>query len=479
MMWIRKMFSRGTIPLGICFFLLSSILPPPVSSMTLKEEREIGEKVLLEVKKRWPIVFEPSVDDYVNRIGQRILRSLEPQPFNYQFFVLNTPEINAFAVPGGKVFLNSGLVLLMDNENELAGVMCHEIGHVVARHIAKRSEQGQAISLATLGAMLAGLLLGGKAAGAIATTSSAAAETAFLKYSRQDEEDADYLGLKFMSRAGYDREGMITMLKKLRRVSGPASGDPPAYLLTHPAAEERAVEMEIQMARFPEEKQVFKPVGNLQRIQTKLVVEERDTSRAITYFENWLKRKPEDSEPLFGLGLAQKRMGGLDRAIENFLKASSLSPGDGEIFRELGTAYFLKANVPEAKKNLEKARSLSPNDAETYFYLGRIYAEQKSIDEALEAFLRARELNPHLPEIQYHLGMAYGAKGMLGQAYRCLGYHYKSLGDGKTALMQFQKALPYFAGPSAEREALEKEIEALTPKKKEPQQPLGRQHRTL
>ena len=163
--------------------------------MTIQEERELGDKFLAEVKKRWPLIQEVSVNAYVNAIGKRILQGVGPQPFDYQFFVLNSPDINAFAVPGGKVFVNSGLILTVENEDELAGVIAHEIGHVTARHISKRSEKAAPFSLATLGALLLGIFLGGKAAGALATTTIAATETVMLKYSRDDEEEADHRGL--------------------------------------------------------------------------------------------------------------------------------------------------------------------------------------------------------------------------------------------------------------------------------------------
>jgi len=470
MSWVKKNCRRKLIFFLLIFLFPPLIFPPDSLAITIQQERELGEKVLQEVKNRWPMVKDPSVNEYINRLGQRILKGIEPQPFAYQFFIINTPEINAFAVPGGKVFLNSGLVLLAENEDELASVMAHEIAHVVSRHIAKRSEKVQKISLAALGAMLAGIFLGGKAGGALATTTIAASETAFLKYSREDEEEADYLGLKFMEQAGYDGPAMISMLKKLRRMQGPASGDPPTYLLTHPAIEDRTADLEIQIARYPREKGAQKTVGNLPRIQTKLIVEEKDVTRAVTYFENWLKRKPEEPEAFFGLGLAQKKLGGLDRAIESFSKATSLAPQDSEILRELGTTYFLKAHLPAARKSLEQARSLSPSDPLVSYYLGRVYLEQKLPDEALPAFLRAKELDPNLSEVYYHLGLAYGAKDLLGPAYQSFGYYYKSTGDRQTALLHFKKALPYFGARAPERQEILKEIQDLSSKKKEKKQ---------
>lgn len=441
------------------FFLLSL---SSARAMTIQEEKELGERVFQEIKKRWPLIQEPSINDYINKVGQEIIRSIDPQPFTYQFYVLNSPEINAFAIPGGKVFINSGLLLLLEREDELAAVLAHEIGHGVARHIARRGEKVQKISLATLGAILAGILLGGPAAGAIATTSVAASETAMLKYSREDEDEADYLGLKFMNQAGYNPEGMLSVLKKLRRRQGPSASDIPAYLQTHPALEARLADLEVQMARRPIEKINSKSLGNLRRVQTKLFVEEKEISRTATFFENWVKREPQEGEAYFGLGLVQKKMGALDRAIINLTKASTLLPQDGEVYRELGVSFFLRGDLSAAEKNLEKARAFSPQDYLIHFYLGRVYAEKKLIDVALESFRQAQALRPEFADVYYHLGQAYGAKNMLGQAYQKFGYYYKIMGDPKTALLHFQKAQQYFPPQSAEAQQINKEIQELS-----------------
>jgi predicted Zn-dependent protease len=458
------MLSAILVAVFFCSILYN---PPSVSAMTIQEERELGEKVLQEVRKIWPMVQDPTPREYIARIGNRILATMETQPFKYEFYVLNTPEINAFAVPGGKVFFNSGLIQMVESEDEIAGVMAHEIGHVVARHIARQSEQGLKLGLATLGALLAGILLGPQAAAALGVTAQAASATVMLKYSRENEEESDYLGLRFMERAGYDPRAMVSMMKKLRLVSGPASSDPPAYLLTHPAVEQRMGNMEIQMMNLPKKEKTRPPEGNLKRIQTKLVAEEKDTARSVSYFENCRKRLPDDPECLFGLGLAQRKMGALDRSIESLSQAVSQLPQDGEVYRELAATYFLKANLGEAQKYAEQARSLSPSDAKTYFYLGRVYLEQKRVDDALQAFLTANKLDPDFGENYYHLAMAYAAKNMLGPAYRSLGYYYKLTGDRKTALIQFQKALPYFNDSSQESASLRKEIQDLTPSKKD------------
>jgi predicted Zn-dependent protease len=465
---IQKTPFRKWVCILLSIFLGFLWIPAPAKAMTHEEERQLGEQVLQEVLRIWPLVQEPSVKSFVDRVGKKILRTLGPQPFEYEFYVLNTPEINAFAVPGGKVFLNSGLIQMVDTEDELAAVIAHEMGHIVARHVAKQSERSMKFSLATLGAILAAIALGPQAASAVVTTSMAAGQTAMLKYSRENEEEADYLGLKFMEKAGYDPRAMITVLKKIRLVTGPAGSDPPAYLMTHPALEQRMSSLEVEMAHEPMDIQKSQKMGNLRRIQTELIVAEKDTARSVRYFEDCIQRQPENPECYFGLGLTQEKMGGLDRAAEKLTKAASLSPKDGEIYRELGVVYFLKADLEKAIENLERARSLSPFDGKIYFYLGRVYLEQKDYDGAIQALQRAKELAPTLPDLHYHLGMAYGGKGLLGPAYLNFGIHYSSVGDTKTALLHFRKALSYFANPGPERRSILAEIRKIESKKKAP-----------
>jgi predicted Zn-dependent protease len=465
-----KRLCRKFIWIFIFILAVSFSAPPPAGAMTIQEERELGEKFLQEARKHWQFIQDVSLNGYVTGVGRRILQGVGPQPFEYQFFVLNSPDVNAFAVPGGKVFVNSGLILLVDNEDELAGVIAHEIGHVTARHISKRSEKAMPLSLAMLGALLAGIFLGGKAAAAIATTTMAATETVMLKYSREDEDEADYLGIRYMDRAGYDRKGMVTMFKKLRRIHGPVSSDPPAYLMTHPAAEERADKMAIQMAQLPADRPPTDPVGNIKRIQTKLRAQEKDLPGVVAYFENWRNRQPDEGEVYYGLGLAQRRMGSLDRAVENFKEAISFYPQDGEIFRELGYTHFLGGNFPEAQRNLELAARLSPADGMTFFHLGLVQFAQNQPQPSLQALLRAKELMPGYPEISYHLGRAYGGVGQLGPAYLSFGQYYKTIGDSRTALSHFQKALGYYDAKSPERREVQKEINDLESQRRAPRE---------
>ncbi len=219
---------------------------------------------------------------------------------------------------------------------------------------------------------------------------------------------------------------------------------------------------------MPLDPKISDPIGNINRIQTKLRAEEKDPPRIVAYFENWLKRQPKDGEAYYGLALAQRRMGSLDRAIENLNFALSFLPEDGEILRELGNTHFLRGQFPEAQKYLEDATRLSPNDGMTYLYLGMVHFEQNASQRSLLAFLRAKELLPNYPEIYYHLGRAYGGVGQLGPAYQNFGQYYKALGDHRIAVSHFQKALSYYDEKSPERRVIQKEINDLESSRREP-----------
>ena len=184
-----------------------------------------------------------SVVAYVNNIGKRILSALPQQPFKYRFYVIDEDVYNAFATPAGHIFVYTGLLDAMEEEEELAGILGHEIAHVYCRHISQKIERSKKIGVATLAGIAAGILLGvggaGEAASAVTMGSMAAGQTAELSYSRENEMQADQFGLKFITEAGYSASGLLKILKKIRSKTWFGSDQIPKYLMTHPAVEDR------------------------------------------------------------------------------------------------------------------------------------------------------------------------------------------------------------------------------------------------
>src|SRR5829696_7185853 len=172
---------------------------------------QIGRQLALEVEQQAKLVDDPVITEYVNRVGQNIvLHSDAKVPFTIK--VLDTDEVNAFALPGGYFFVNRGLILAADNESELAGVMAHEIAHVCARHAMENQGKGAAMQYG----MLAGIIFGGPIVSPILqNTGGILGALGMLKFSRGAEEEADKLGVQYLYASGYDPTGMSTMFEKL------------------------------------------------------------------------------------------------------------------------------------------------------------------------------------------------------------------------------------------------------------------------
>ncbi|MGA6927415.1 MAG: M48 family metalloprotease, partial [Desulfosarcina sp.] len=152
------------------FFLAGLVVNVPDGlSLTIQEERELAEEFMAVVRTQFPLIEDTIIVNYVNQLGQRILAAVPPQPFDYQFHVLREDVYNAFATPAGHIFINSGLFAALESEEELAGIIGHEIAHVTCRHISDRIESSKKIGMATLAGMVAGVLLGAGGAGAAAS----------------------------------------------------------------------------------------------------------------------------------------------------------------------------------------------------------------------------------------------------------------------------------------------------------------------
>jgi len=237
---------------------MQMIFPQSAFAITLGEEDEMSREFMRVVLRHFDVIRDPIISDYVNEIGNKILAVVPPQPFKYHFYVIKEDVYNAFSAPAGQIFINSGLIEAMESEDELAGILAHEISHSVCRHISQKIERSGKIGLATLAGVVAGILMGiggaGSAAGAVVMGSAAAGQSVSLAYSREDEAQADQLGMKFLTDAGYNADGLIVILKKIRARQWFDSKDIPTYLLTHPAVENRIAYIDSWIQTHPKPK---------------------------------------------------------------------------------------------------------------------------------------------------------------------------------------------------------------------------------
>ncbi len=205
-----------------------------VNFYSLEKEIALGKQLAQEVEHQSKFVDDPIIAEYVNRVGQNLVRNSDAKvPFTIK--VLDAEEVNAFALPGGFFFVNSGLILKAGNEAELAGVMAHEIAHVAARHGTKQATRGEIINLASIPL----IFVGGFPGYALRQGIGLAVPLGFLSFSRAFEREADYLGLQYMYKAGYDPTSFIDFFEKIQSLERKKPGTLSKVFSTHPLTDDR------------------------------------------------------------------------------------------------------------------------------------------------------------------------------------------------------------------------------------------------
>jgi predicted Zn-dependent protease len=224
-----------------------------VNFYSLEKEIALGKQMAQEVERQAKIINDPIIAEYVNRVGQNLVRNSDAKvPFTIK--VLDTEEVNAFALPGGFFFVNSGLMLKAESEAELAGVMAHEIAHVAARHGTKQATRGEIVQI---GMIAASIVVPYSAAGYGALQgANALIPLGFLKFSRSMEREADYLGLQYLYKTGYDPTAFVDFFEKIESLEKKKPGTVAKVFSTHPMTDDRiqSAQTEIQkvLAARPE-----------------------------------------------------------------------------------------------------------------------------------------------------------------------------------------------------------------------------------
>lgn len=458
---------RAPVPRRLTVWLIlaalcGALLPFPHAHAALiskAEERKIGKRVLGQVRAASTVLDDPYLEAYLKRIGDRIRTSMGAQEFEMQFFVVADPSINAFAVPGGYIFVTSGAVLNCADESELAGVIAHEMGHVEGRHIAYRAENAGRINAATVAAVLAGIFLGRPELAAAATTFAlAGAQTKMLQYSRADEEDADRRALRALPAAGYDGWGLVRFMETLRKTT-PTPDGIPTYLFTHPLPENRTAYLSAslrdtaQVVASPEQR------DGLWRAQARvLVADPRSWGHAL--FQERVEKHPASTGAHLGLALLLRKQGQFEPAVNHLRQAERLSPGDPEAFHELAVTRVRQGRIDEGIGLLEALRRDAVAGPAVLRDLGWVYLETGRGEEALAVYDQLREVTPAWSELSYYRGLALGKAGRAGEGHAELGRYHAGRGQWALARRHLTAALEQLPeGP--EKDAVRREIETL------------------
>ena len=434
----------------LCGLLALAIILGPVSpakaffDFTLSDEIELGRKFSILVKSQLPLMDDPEVKNYVTGIVQRLLDNIPQQPYTFEVNVLMAKPINAFAAPGGFIFVFTGLILAMDNESQLAGVLAHELAHVTQRHIALRIERGQIIGLLSTILALGGMFLGGSGKGAAMAGSMAAGQAAMLNYSRIDEADADHVGLSYLIAAGYRPQGMYESFENIRGKSW--GGSIPQYLSTHPDIQERIKDISARVMSLPAETQNRSDDAlTFKRIQTLVRAKYSDSREALAHFS-----KDKDTPAYLrnmGLGICYARLNRVSDAAAAFDAAVREAPQDSIVWREAGIFHFNKGRLDLASEYLNTAAAMNPDDYETSFYFARLLLEDGNYSAAFEQFKNVLRYLPESSETHFYYGKALLSGGQAFEGNLQLAYSGLYVNDRRKTENFMDKAKAKIASP--------------------------------
>jgi predicted Zn-dependent protease len=437
-------------------FVTGIFIPRAALSITAADEEELSKEFMKVIYKSLKFVEDPVIVNYVNKVGKNIVSILPPQPFTYRFYVVKEDVYNAFATPAGHIFIYSGLMAAMDNEEELAGILGHEIAHVFSRHISQKIDRSKKISIATLAGIAAGILLGAEGAGevgsAVVVGSMAAGQSMNLAYSREDERQADQIGLKYLTKAGYSGYGLLSVFTKIRSKHWFGSEQIPTYLTTHPAPEDRLSYIGTWLEKNGKKPPTENDSGEFIKVNTRLVALYSDETVALRKYKGEIAKNPKNSMANYGYGLVLARIGNRSDAAVYIKKALEREAFNPEFLVALGRIYFLDGQYEEALTILESAVSIAPDDPEGLFYFGRTQMEQGKFKDAEKILGSLTKKHPDYKPGFYFLGHTYGKQGKLADAHYTLGLYYTKKREHRNAIIQFEKALEKTQDPEKKKE---------------------------
>jgi len=411
------------------------------------QERKLGEAIVREARAQGGILNDPEVNDYLNELGNRLVSVSPDAKQDFDFFAVGDGSINAFALPGGYIGVNTGLILLAQTESELASVLAHEITHVTQRHIARQlqgQQDGLLMSLAALAvAMLAARAGGassGDAAQAAIATSQALALQSRLNYTREFEYEADRIGFQRLVAAGFDPHATATFMEKLQRSSRFLEGSAPSYLRTHPITFERIAEAQGRAEPLPY-RQVTDSI-DFHMVRALLRSYAGTDREAVAFFDDALAEHKYNSvvAARYGLVASLLRAKNYPRAKAELATLETIAPPHPMVEAMAGHVLMEAGDLGAAIRRFEAALARYPNKLQlVYDYPGALLKAGRPADAA--AFLEQQmQRFPSNGPLHRIAAQAYAALGKRLQQHRHQGEFYAWAGDLRGAVVQLELA---------------------------------------
>ena len=413
------------------------------AALSPADERALGEAFMREIRARLTLVDDPLVERYVQSLGYRLVASSDRRDLAFTFFVVDDESLNAFAAPGGFIGLNSGMILATESESEFASVLAHEIAHVTQRHIVRAIDHASRSNLPVLAGILAAVIVGAHDVEAGQATAAAVIGTraqSRINFTRQNEMEADRVGIRILADAGFDPRAMAGVFEKLENAAR-YSARPPEYLSTHPVTTNRIAEARDRAERLPyrqhESSERYYLVRARLRVRTatdarqvlEQLVDEHSTGHAQSAAAN-----------AYGQAIAMIRLGRDDDARAILEHLVETYPDRLTFLDELAGTLLRSGNLPRALELYSEGLALYPNDR----ILVRGYAA--ALDEAgrpadiltlIDEFGRSNAIGSEMYRLRAD---AYQRLGRMSESRSDLAEHYYQSGRLDQAISQLRLA---------------------------------------
>lgn len=418
---------------------------PAQATLTLEDEYQIGRMIVRGLRDQDQILDDPEVAEYIGALGLRLSSHAHDGSQRFNFFVAKDPSINAFALPGGFIGVNAGLLLQTKNESELAGVLAHEIAHVTQRHIARSIAAQSRSSLVSTAAMLAAILIGAAGGGDAAMAGIAAAQSLAIQqqisFTRSNESEADRVGVGILASAQFDPQGMPAFFETMSRRAGSGEMNIPEMLRTHPVTTARIAETKERAAQLNPEPAPDSLSYALTRERLRVLTTPPGENPR-EYYAAIVEAEP-DATPaqIYGHGLALMASGQAAKAVVIFERLRKADPSVVQYHTALGQAQLLADRGDASLATLKRARELFPRNVAVTVRYAESLMRLGDAKRAHEILLDLFNVTPPTPEQARLTALAANAAGDVADSYYYMSEYHLLSGDLPLAINQLQLAL--------------------------------------
>ena len=432
-----------------------------------QQESDIGQQVMVSIRRSAPRITDPLVYDYLSSVIYRLVPSAPLENRDLTLALIDSPAINAFAVPGGIVGVNGGLFLNAATEQQFASVLAHELAHLSQRHFARRLEQQETSAPLTIAGMIAGIVLSAVTQSdigiaAIAGTQALAIQN-MLAYSRSHEQEADRVGLDILATAGMDPQGMPEMFEIMMRQNRLQGNNVPEYLSTHPLTQSRVADTRNRAEQYP--KKSIQDTQEYHLMRNRLQVHYAASPEvAVDTFENYLNKPDAQSNEAirYGLAIAYLSNNQFEKAVDVINELLASNPGRITFQVTLAEIRIQQKKLDEARALLKGALSRNPGNYPITSTLADVEIAASNGPQAAEYLGQLTRRMPQQEQLWLRLAEAEGMARNIVGVHRARAEYDALMGDLESAQRQLRQAQEKLPAGSAQRQVVSERLSEIT-----------------